>query len=200
MAPFWASTAPKLRLRCGSGFAFNFNSGPAFQSNADPDPDPAPKMMRSGILDPVPMFFVYGPGGVYFLKVIAVDCRKKKGTNLFRSDGIACIRIRTAINCWIAIQNRTETRARICKPFKEPRNRCLAWRNRFLWIDPGLLKLLQFGLGTNFKFIGVELILRSFQPENYYWFCTVPFTKAKKFRYRVGTGLVHTKPFAQQMK
>ncbi len=30
-------------------------------------------------LDPVPMFFEYVAGGVHFMKVLAVDCRKKKG-------------------------------------------------------------------------------------------------------------------------
>ncbi len=36
----------------------------------------------------------------------------------------------------------TRTRARICKPFKEPRNRFPAWRNRFL----GSLNVYKYGL------------------------------------------------------
>jgi hypothetical protein len=36
------------------------------------------------------------------------------------------------------------SRARICKPLKEPRNRFLAWRNRFL----GVLNVYKYGLST----------------------------------------------------
>jgi hypothetical protein len=51
-------------------------------------------------------------------------------------------KIRYKIN-EIKVQHRLQsekeqTRVRICKPFKEPRNRFLAWRNRFLGIDSGV--------------------------------------------------------------
>ncbi len=80
--PPWLHCEP-LQLQ-NFDFVADPDFNPAFQSDADPDPDPAPKMMRSGILDPVPMFFVYGPGGVHFMKVSAVDSGKKSKPFTFR--------------------------------------------------------------------------------------------------------------------
>ncbi len=50
-------------------------------------------------------------------------------------------------------------RARICKPFKEPRNRFPAWRNRFLGSLRALEIFRHFSCGTLLKFFASDPVL-----------------------------------------